>query len=88
MNQWNTAQRVRAASVTAESVVWWCGRSSGAGEVSQILAARKDGCRSEEGSANGVKGAKQNRRWRGGVEARKGGGRQEAGSCRGRAGGR
>jgi hypothetical protein len=22
---------------------WWCGRSSGAGEVSQILAARKEG---------------------------------------------
>lgn len=29
--------------------------------MSQILAARKDGCRSEEGSAGGVKGAK--RRW-------------------------
>lgn len=46
MNQCNTGQRVRAASVDAASVVWWCGRSSGAGEVSQILAARKDGCRS------------------------------------------
>jgi hypothetical protein len=30
---------------------WWCGRCSGAGEVSQILAGRKDGCRSEKGSA-------------------------------------
>lgn len=26
----------------------WCARRWGAGEVSQILAARKDGCRSEE----------------------------------------
>lgn len=29
-----------AVAVAARSVVWWCGRSSGAGEVSQILAAR------------------------------------------------
>jgi hypothetical protein len=30
---------------------WWCGRWSvwEAGEVSQILAGRKDGCRSENG---------------------------------------
>ena len=55
MNRWNTTERVRAASVAsrrtlgavavavvvaARSVVWWCGRSSGAGEVSQIIAAR------------------------------------------------
>lgn len=51
MNRWNTTERVHATSVAsrrtlgavavaARSVVWWCGRSSGAGEVSQILAAR------------------------------------------------
>lgn len=48
-------------------VVWWCGRSSGAGEVSQILAGRKDGCcRSEKAVQNGRQLQSQARWARGG----------------------
>ena len=53
-----------AVAVAARSVVWWCGRSSGAGEVSQILAARFEAAAGQQwavGSANGVKGASERR---------------------------
>jgi hypothetical protein len=65
MNQWNTTQRVRAGCV-AEGA--WCG---GAGDPLGRERCHKYGgpqgrLQVREGSANGVKGAKQRRRWRGG----------------------
>lgn len=49
MNQCNAERLPRTRRAVVRAVVGW-----GAGEVSQVLAGRKDGCcRSEKGSANG-----------------------------------
>jgi hypothetical protein len=56
-----------AVAVAARSVVWWCGRSSGAGEVSQILAARFEAAAGQQRAvqaANGVRASERAERAR------------------------